>query len=565
MLPEKVPDVNEKKTPSSASLASLSSADRRAYYGDESLNEPRQQDSLHRGIKARQISMIALGGAVGTGLIIGSGTALTRGGPLGLLLGYAFVGFICYLVMVSLGEMAAFLPHKRGFAGYATRFVDPALGFALGWNYLFKYLIVTPNNINAAGVVLQYWEGARHVNVAVWMVVFIIFIMLINFLGVRVFGELEFWFSSVKVLALIGLLLMGIVIDLGGNPKHDRLGFRYWKAPNGPMGHYLYKQTGERESLSIFLGFWAVITNALFAYIGTELIGVTVGEAENPRKNIPIAIRRTFFRIIVFYVGGVFIIGLLVPSTDQTLFVATKSKVGAAASPFVVATTLVGIKILNHVINGAVLIFVLSAANSDLYIGSRTLYGLAVEGKAPAIFKRVNSMGVPWAALLLCSAFCCLVFLNVASGTAKVFGYFVSLVSTFGAITWICIVYSHLRFMKALEAHGMSRDDLPYKAPFQPWGSYLALVSTSIILFFKGFDAFIPWKVDSFLTNYIGIPVFFVFWLSYKLVKKTKVIPPEHVDLVTGIQEIDDEEKRYLLEEEAKGPQKWYKKLWDSL
>ncbi|KAG6818155.1 hypothetical protein H0H87_000060 [Tephrocybe sp. NHM501043] len=426
---------------------------------DKTLLEPPIEDSLHRGLKARQISMIALGGAVGTGLIIGSGTALRRGGPLGLFLGYSFVGFVCYLVMVALGEMAAFLPHKKGFAGYATRFVDPALGFALGWNYLIKYWIVTPNNVNAAGVVVQYWT--QKVHIAVWMVIFILFIFVINLLGVRVFGELEFWLSSIKVTCLIGLLLMGIIIDLGGNPKHDRIGFRYWRAPNGPMGTYLKDQVHDGH-LAIFLGFWATLTNALFAYIGTELIGVTVGEAENPRRNIPIAIRRTFFRILVFYVGGVFVIGLIVPSTDNSLFTATKSKTGAAASPFVVATKLVGIKVLNHIINAAILIFVMSAANSDLYIGSRTLYGLAVEGKAPAIFKRVNRMGVPYPSLIVCTMFCCLVFLNVSSSSAK-------------------------------------------------------------------------------------------------------VIPLEQVDLVTGMRQIDEEEEKFIAEQEALGPRTRFQKFWDSL
>ncbi|TFK42627.1 dicarbixylic amino acid permease [Crucibulum laeve] len=545
---------NEKKI--AAEEKSSSSVDREFY--NEALDEPPPEQSLHRGLKARQISMIALGGAVGTGLIIGSGTALTRGGPLGIFLGYAFVGFVCYLVMVSLGEMAAYLPHKKGFAGYAARFVDPALGFALGWNYLLKYLIVTPNNINAAGVVIRYWTQSVHI--AIWMAS----VFTVNLLGVRVFGELEFWFSSIKVVALVGLLLMGIIIDLGGNPKHDRIGFRYWKAPDGPMGKYLLDQV-HNESLSIFLGFWATLTNALFAYMGTELIGVTVGEAENPRRNIPIAIRRTFFRILVFYVGGVFVIGLIVPSTNNTLFVATKAKTGAAASPFVVATTLVGIKVLNHIINAAILIFVMSAANSDLYIGSRTLYGLAVEGKAPAIFKRVNRMGVPYPSLILCTAFCGLVFLNVSSSSAKVFGWFVNLVSTFGALTWMSISYSHICFMKALKAQGRSRDDLPYKAPFQPWGSWFALVTTVIITLFKGFDAFIPWRADNFVTNYVAVPIYFILWASYKFFMKTKVIPSEEVDLVTGLRAIDEEEERYLADEAAKGPQSRLKKLWNAL
>ncbi|KAJ7905440.1 dicarbixylic amino acid permease [Mycena olivaceomarginata] len=540
---------DEKQTPTLAS-------DTLYYHDSEELNEPTaENNSLHRGLKPRQISMIALGGAVGTGLIIGSGTALTRGGPLGLLVGYGFVGFVCYLVMVGLGEMAAYLPHSKGwlrsdwvkcFAGYATRFVDPALGFGLGWNYLFKYLIVTPNNINAAGVVLTYWSGARKVPTEVWMVIFIVFIAVVNLLGVRVFGEMEFWFSSLKVISLIGLLLMGIIIDLGGNPKHDRIGFRYWQHPYGPMGHYLLSVV-KNEHLSIFLGFWATLTNALFAFIlsfyfGTELIGVTVGEAQNPRKNIPIAIRRTFFRILVFYVGGVFVIGLVVPSTDTTLFTANKSKTGAAASPFVVA-----------------------AANSDLYTASRTLFGLASERKAPRVFTRVNRNGVPYVALILCTAFCALVFLNVSSSSAKVFVWFVNLVSTFGAITWMCISYSHISFMRALKAQGKSRDSLPYKAPFQPYGSWLALISTAIIVIFKGFDTFMPFKADTFVTSYIGLPIFACLYGGYKVFYRTRQIPADKVDLVTGLKAIDDAEERYLLEEKARGPQSFVGKLWDSL
>ncbi|KEP53314.1 dicarboxylic amino acid permease [Rhizoctonia solani 123E] len=451
-----------------------------------------------------------------------------------------------------------------GFSGYATRFVDPALGFALGWNYLMKYLIVTPNNINAAGVVIRYWDVHGKVHIAVWMVILIALIFFVNLLGIRVFGELEFWLSSIKVLALIGLILMGIIIDLGGNPRRDRIGFRYWdpdNIENAPMG--IYKTTGSK---GIFLGFWAVMVNALFAYMGTELIGVTVGEAQNPRKNIPKAIKRTFWRILVFYVGGVFIIGLIVPSTDQNLFVATSAKTGAAASPFVVAANLVHIRVLPHIINAVILIFVMSAANSDLYIGSRTLYALAAEGKAPRIFKVVNRHGTPWPALLFCTAFCFLTFLNVQKSGAQVFTYFVNLVTFFGATTWMCIVYTHIRFMKALEAQGIDRDQLPYKAPFQPWGAWFALVVTFVITFFKGFDTLMtPVNIPNFITSYIGAPVFGFMWLGYKLWYKTRVIPPHEVDLITGKREIDEEEEQYLAQQAALGPRTWKQKIWDAL
>ena len=366
------------------------------------------------------------------------------------------------------------------------------------------------------------------------------------------------------------------------------------------MGQYLEKQLPNRESLTTFLGFWSTLINALFAYMGTELIGVTVGEAQNPRKNIPIAIRRTFWRILIFYIGGVFVVGLIVPRTDPTLFVANSQKVGAAASPFVVATTLVGIKVLNHVINGAILIFVLSAANSDLYIGSRTLYGLAVEGKAMAVFKKVNRLGVPYPALILCTAFCALAYLNVSASSQRGapsqipslenidIVHSLWLVCQLGFHLWrhnldvhpldshvsfffsfrrifVCSTTSNSRFMEALRVQGYTRDDLPYKAPFQPWGSYFALIATGIITFFKGYDTFIPFKVDTFVTSYIAIPTFCVLFAGYKYCFKTKFISPDQVDLVSGKREIDEEEEKFLAEQAQLGPRTWWQRAWDSL
>ncbi|KAH7930825.1 dicarbixylic amino acid permease [Leucogyrophana mollusca] len=536
-------------------LDDASNTEEKGYY-DEGLHDPAsEENTLHRGIKARQISMIALGGTIGTGLIMGSGTALVQGGPLGLCLGFSFVGLICFLTLAALCEMSAYLPHKTGFAGYATRFVDPALGFALGWNYTIKYLIVPAGSLNAACIAMQYWTLSVPLEAwtGEWLLHFVFFA---NLLGVHVFGELEFWMSTLKVLSLIGFILLGIIVDLGGNPEHDRIGFRYWRHPNGPMGSYLLDRV-HNEYLAIFLGFWSTLTTALYSYIGTELIGVTVGEAQNPRRNIPRAIKRTFFRILVFYIGGVFAISLIVPSTSTDLFVANSSPAGAAASPFVVGVTLVKIRVLNHVINAIILLFTISAANADLYIGSRTLYGLALQGNAPRIFTKVNRIGVPWTALLSVTLFACLTFLNVSSSSAAVFAYVVNLTSALGAITWMSITYTHMQvwplplcFMNALRAQGISRDTLPYKAPFQPYGSWFTLISTAIITIFKGFNTFMPFTTGLFITAYIPIPIFFVLWLGYKIYFRTRTIPPAKVDLLTGKREIDEEEERFLVKED---------------
>ncbi|EIW85227.1 dicarbixylic amino acid permease [Coniophora puteana RWD-64-598 SS2] len=491
-------------------------------------NEFPASEPLHRALSARHTSMLALGGTIGTGLIIGSGTGLVRGGPLGLVLSFAIVGAICFASMAALCEMAAYLPHSTGFPGYARRFVDPALGFALGWNYAFKYLIAPASNLNAACIAMQYWTLA--VPIAGWDALYIMIVLCITLMGVRVFGELEFWLGSLKVLSLVAFILLGIIVDLGGNPQHDRIGFRYWRAPNGPMGTYLTKYT-DNASLSAFLGFWSTLTTALYAYIGSELVGVTVGETRDPRRNVPRAIKRTFFRIAVFYVGNVFAISLIVPSTSHELFVANGSPAGAAASPFVVGVQLAGIRILNSVINAIVLVFTLSAANADVYIGSRTLYGMAVQGDAPRVLARVDRRGVPWTALLVVIAFTCLTFTNVSTSSAKVFAYFVNLLSAFGAITWMCILYTHIAFMRACHVQGISRASLPYAAPGQPYASWIALGATAVITVFKGFDTFLPWSPALFVTAYLPVALFLVLWAGYKIRFRSFVIPPERVDL----------------------------------
>ncbi|GAA5969023.1 hypothetical protein JCM3765_005268 [Sporobolomyces pararoseus] len=515
----------------------------------------REGEDLHRGLKARQISMIAIGGSIGTGLVIGSGSGLAKGGPVGLLIAYIVMGAMCFGVMCSLGEMATYLPHKKGFGGYATRFVDPSMGFALGWNYLMKYLVVTPNNITAgASDVVQYWTDK--VPVAAWITIYIVGCFLVNLLGIEVFGEVEFWASFLKIITLTGLILLGIIIDLGGAGV-DRIGFRYWR--DQPFSHYIFQ-----NDTGVFLGFWSCMVTALFAYMGCELVGVTFGEAKNPRKTIPKTIKRTFWRLLIFYVGSIFVVGLIVKANDPELLAATKKSTSAAASPFVLAIQRANIKILPDIINGAILLFVLSAANSDLYIGSRTLYALAATGQAPRFFMRTNRWHTPYYALIFCTAICCIAYMNVSSGSKKVFGYFTALVTIFGALTWMSILWSHIRFMKALKAQGISRDSLPWKAPFQPYFAWVSLIFVGIVTFFKGFDSFTPkFKHDTFITAYLGLPIYACLYFGHKFWHKTRVIKPEEVDLITGRKEFDADEAAWDEEEAAQGKLPWWKKLWE--
>jgi amino acid transporter len=339
--------------------------------------------------------------------------------PASILISYTVVGLLVYVVMCGLGEMAAWLPHASGFSGYASRFCDPALGFALGWTYWCKYIITTPNQLTASALIIQFWDEDVSINPGVWIAVFLFVIICVNYFGIRFFGELEFWLSSIKVVVIVGLILLSFLLAVGAGPG-PATGFIYYKNP-GAFAPYP-GVTG--ASLAKFAGFWSSFVNAVFAYLGTELIGVTVGEAQNPRKTIPRAIKLTFYRILFFYVLSVFFLGMLVPYNDKQLIDANTKTTGARASPFVLAIEIARIKVLPGILNACILLFTFSASNSDLYIASRTMYGLAERGHAPKIFRWTDKRGVPVPALAISALFCCSAFMNAAQDSSTVFSYF---------------------------------------------------------------------------------------------------------------------------------------------
>ncbi|KAK5462798.1 amino acid transporter [Exophiala xenobiotica] len=507
---------------------------------------------LHRGLKARHITMIAIGGAIGTGLIIGTGQALARAGPGSIFISYTVVGFIVYLVMCALGEMAAWLPLSSGFTGYAARFCDPALGFSLGYTYWFKYIIVTPNQLTAGALIIQYWVDRDKINPGVFIAVFWVAIVCINYFGIRFFGEFEFWLSTIKVIVIVGVIILSLILALGGGPDHDRKGFRYWNNP-GAFAEYI-----DEGSTGRFIAFWSTMVTATFAYLGTELVGVTVGEAQNPRKTIPRAIKLTFYRILFFYCLSVLLLGMLVPYNSEELAFATKASSSASASPFVVAIKLAGINALPGILNGCILLFVFSASNSDLYIASRTLYGLASEGKAPAIFRRTDKRGVPIYALSLSAAFGLLAFMNVSGDSKIVFGYFVNLVTIFGLLTWISILVAHIYFVRARRAQNVPDTALAFKAPLGVAGSYGALALCILIAITKNFAVFTHsesygnFDYKNFVTGYLGIPLYLIMIAGYKLWTGCKGVKPHEADLWTGKDIIDREEEEFLAAKHAK-------------
>jgi amino acid transporter len=509
---------------------------------------------LKKGLHARHVTMIAIGGALGTGLLIGTGKALAVAGPASILIAYSAIGFVVYMVMCGLGEVATFIPLADGFAGYCNRYVDPALGFACGYVYLFKYLVLPANQLVAGSLTVQYWIDSDRLNPGVWITIFLLIIVAVNVLGIRFFGEIEFWLLSIKVLTCLGLILVLWIIALGGGPTKDRLGFRYWQHP-GAFKEYTDKSKGLKidGDKGRFVAFVSVLVSAVFAFLGTELCGITFAECARPRRAIPKAIRLTFYRIVIFYLLSILFLGMCVAYNDPLLVNATGNT--ASASPFVIAIRNAEIPALPHIINACILLFVLSAANLDMYICSRTIYGLAVSGYAPRFFSRTNRMGVPYYGVGLSFLFCLLAYMTVLLGSQQVFGYFVNVVSLTGLIAWACILVIHIRFMRACRVQGIDRKrDLAYRSPLQPYGSYVALAICVLVIFIKNFTVFLgdSFTYKDFITGYIILPIFIIMFLTYKFVYKTKLIPSDEVDLATFRDVIDAEEDRYAAEEEER-------------
>lgn len=517
-------------------------------------NLAEQHDQLARGLKSRHIQFLALGGAIGTGLFVGSGAILSATGPAPLFMAYLSMMMIVWVVMNCLAEMVTYLP-MRGITipYFVGRFVDPSLGFAAGWNYWYAYAMLIGAEATAAGIVIDYW-GAN-VNIAVWITIVLLVILGLNIIAVSFFGEAEFWFASIKLITIIGLIILGIVIFFGGGPNQDSvLGFHNWKDPGSFVP---YKADGNAGR---FLGYWHAFVAAGFAFITSpELIAIAAGETIAPRRNIPKAARRFVWRLAIFYGFGSLIIGILVPSDDPTLLNAQASgSSDAKASPFVIGIQKVGIPVLNHIINAAILTSAWSAGNSFLYSGSRVLYSLALNDQAPRFFRITNRNGVPWVAVLFTWAFGLLAYLNVSNSGSKVFTWFSNISTISGFIAWIVVMITYLRFRRAM-IYNNALHTLPYKTSLQPYATYIALAIVSLLTITNGFQTFIPFNAQDFVAAYITLPIFLILYIGHKLWFRTSLyIPVDHVDAITGKKEMDELEAM----EEPRVAKNWLQKVW---
>ncbi|OJT02167.1 hypothetical protein TRAPUB_7282 [Trametes pubescens] len=346
---------------------------------DRILTSQRRWESIKSDLppqlSRKHIGMISIGGVIGTGLFLGSADALRYGGPVGAFLGYWIVGTVVYCLCVSVGEMIAYLPNVGGIVGLADLYVDPALGFSLGWAAWYNWSVTLPAEITAAAVVIGYWDTSGKIHVAITSGFFLVIATAINCFPSRYYGEVEFYLSCLKVTTIVIIILIGLLIDLGASSQ-GTIGFRYWKEQ--PFAETYLGIGGAKGQ---FLGFWAVLMQASFSFFGSEVPGIAAGEVIDATRNVPRALRKVWIRITLFYLGGMLCAGLLVPASNRDL---SGDDQTGRRSPFVIAFKLAGYKVLPDLVNASILISAWSAAASDIYISSRFLFFLARRGHAPS-------------------------------------------------------------------------------------------------------------------------------------------------------------------------------------
>ncbi len=473
-----------------------------------------EQQQLRRSLKARHMNMIAIGGAIGTGLFVAGGETVSSAGPGGALLAYAFIGVMVYFLMTSLGEMAAYLPVSGSFETYANRYVDKSLGFALGWNYWFNWAITLAAELVAGALIMKYWFP--DVPAAVWSGIFLVVLFFLNYLSTRSYGESEFIFAGIKVITVVTFLIVGTLLILGVGGESP--GFTNWTVGDAPF------VGGATAILGIFMV-------AGFSFQGTEMIGIAAGESEEPETNIPKAVHSIFWRILLFYLGSFVVIGFLIPYTDENLLNTAIENI--SISPFTLVFERFGLVAAASVMNAVILTAVLSAGNSGLYVSTRMLYAMAKTGQAPKTFLKLNKRGVPSHALFATAVFGLAAFLTSLIGEGKAYDWLVNISGMAGFITWIGIAICHYRFRRAFKAQHKDLSVLPYKASLFPFGPILALILCIIVTAGQNYSAFTGSEIDWYGASvaYIGIPVFLAVFLYHKFKHKTSLIPLKEVNL----------------------------------
>ncbi|KAJ5085138.1 hypothetical protein N7532_009909 [Penicillium argentinense] len=501
-------------------------------------------DQLKRHLGNRQIQLIAIGGSIGTATFVSITSGLTKGGPGSLFLAYTIYSCMMGLVNNCMAEMAVFMPVSGAFIRMAGKWVDESFGFWAGWNFFLYEVLLIPFEISALNLVLTFWRDDIPVEAVVAACIVIYFIL--NAFTVKWYGEAEFWLATGKVILILIVFLFTFITMVGGNPKHDAYGFRYWNNP-GSFAEYI--TTGP---LGRFEGFLGAVWSASFTIVGPEYMSMVAGETKLPRRYLKTAFKTTYARFAFFFIGSALCVGIVIPYNDKTLLDILSGSSGgsgtAAASPYVIAMNNLGITVLPHITNALLVTSIFSAGNAYTYYGTRSLYGLSLQGQAPKILRKCTKKGVPIYCLCIVIVFPFLAFLNVSSSSAKVLTWLTNIITAAQVIDYIIICITYIFFYRALRAQNIDRRTLPYFGYFQPYSAWIGLVWMTMVVCTYGYTTFLPgkWTVSDFFTYYTMVLLAPVLFFGWKLLKRTKFIKAHEADLVWDRPVIDAYEASFM-------------------
>jgi lysine-specific permease len=418
--------------------------------------------------------------------------------------------------------MATQLPIAGAFEAYAERFIDPSLAFAVGWNYWFAWALTVAAELVAAALIVQFWFP--HSSASLWAMGFFVLLMALNLLSVKVYAEAEYWFAGIKVLTVILFLIVGVLMIVGllGEPA---VGLQNWTLADPASAARAPFVGGAVATLTVFLA-------AGYSFQGTENVGLASAETADPQRNVPRAIRAVFWRIFLFYIGSILVVGTLIRFTDPNLLHGDEGHI--AYSPFtLVFQRLPGIGYYAaNLMNAVILTSVLSCGNSSVYVASRMLYAMAHSGKAPKFLGRLSRRGVPIPALCMTGVVSVLAFFSSAVGTQKIYQALYNTASLSGFVIWLGVAICHLRFRRAWLAQGRSLQDLKFRSRFYPAGPWLAILLFTVVLFGANISVFqapvFSWF--DFITSYAIIPLFLALYAGHKLRHKTRVVALKDCD-----------------------------------
>lgn len=553
---------------------------------------------LQRKLKVRHLQMISFGGTMGVGLYLNSGKAFSIAGGFGTVLAFIIVGVLVLATLMSFCEMVTFVSVVDGVSGLSARFVDESFGFATGWLYFLSFAFGLAGEIVASVIILSYFPDLKVlVNKGLtvgFVTLFLCFCVGSNLIDVRVFGEVEYFSSAVKLIITLVIIVVMIVLNRGKIGNQGVLGFRYWDYLKSDFENNiifgLFRPTFDLRSngtdsessgiggnLGRFLSLVCAILIVTYAYSGTEIVCIAACEAQNPRKALPSATRRVFWRILIFYVLASFLVALNINSGDPRLlrYYTNKSGIPASSfndnpavmyvggnycddqftvyagyangsqSPWSVAFQSAGLCHWSSVANGFLVFFALSCGNAQLYVASRTIYSLSLQHKAPAFLKQCNRFGIPYAAVLASALISLTSYICVSELATSVFLSLTGIISSSGVIVWFSMCLSFIRFYYGLKKRPdiVNRNDksYPYRSPFQPWLAIIGLIGTGFILLSMGFVVFLDgmWDTAFFFSSYGSLMLFAVFFFGYKLIKGSRVLSLEALDFDSGRREAD--------------------------